>query len=104
MGVGIGRPRQGSSSEGAPRHADPKPILEDRWQSEQQSIRAAAGDLEGLAERRHRAAADVEGDETGGAPVAPSGVPKGDHVADPASAEPFLREQTGRVDPNLRNG
>ena len=102
MGVGTGRPRQGSSAEGAPRHADPKPILEDRWLDKQQSIRDAADDLEGLAERRQRASADVQGDETGGAPVAPSGVPKGDHVADPASAEPFLREQTGRVDPNLR--
>jgi hypothetical protein len=102
IGIGTGRPRQGTSAEGAPRHADPKPVLEDRWLSEQQSIRAAADDIDGLAERRQRAATTIEGDETGGAPVAPSGVPKGDHVADPASAEPFLREQTGRVDPNLR--
>jgi len=102
IGIGTGRPRQGSSAEGAPRHADPKPILEDRWLGEQQSIRAAADDMDGLAERRQRPGAAVEGDETGGAPVAPSGVPKGDHVADPASAEPFLREQTGRVDRNLR--
>jgi hypothetical protein len=100
-GVGIGRPRQGVSTEGA-RHQDPKPILEDRWQSQQRSVKDAAGDLEGLAERRHRAGADVAGDETGGSPIAPSGVPKGDHVADPASAEPFLRETTGRVDPNIR--
>jgi hypothetical protein len=103
IGVGIGRPRYGNSSEGAPRHADPKPILEERWLREQQSIRAAADDIDGLAERRQSASAQVEGDETGGSPVAPSGVPKGDHVADPASAEPFLREQTGRVDPNLRS-
>jgi hypothetical protein len=103
IGVGIGRPRYGNSSEGAPRHADPKPILEERWLREQQSIRAAADDIDGLAERRQSAASQVEGDETGGAPIAPSGVPKGDHVADPASAEPFLREQTGRVDRNLRS-
>ena len=102
MGVGTGRPRQGSSAEGASRHADPKPILEDRWLDKQQSIRDAADDLEGLAERRQRSTAAVQGDETGGAPVAPSGVPKSDHVADPTSAEPFLREQTGRVDPNVR--
>jgi hypothetical protein len=102
IGIGTGRPRQGSSAEGAPRHADPKPVLEDRWLSQQQSIRAAADDIENLAERRQRSAESVQGDETGGSPVAPSGVPKGDHVADPASAEPFLREQTGRVDPNLR--
>jgi hypothetical protein len=100
-GVGIGRPRQGVSTEGA-RHVDPKPLLEDRWQSQAQSVRAAADDIEGLAERRERASAAIEGDETGGSPIAPSGVPKGDHVADPASAEPFLREQTGRVDRNLR--
>lgn len=100
MGVGIGRPRQGISTEGA-RHADPKPILEDRWQSQQRSVREAADDLEGLAERRARPNAP-EGDETGGSPIAPSGVPKSDHVADPASAEPYLRESTGRVDPNLR--
>lgn len=102
IGVGTGRPRYGNSSEGAPRHADPKPVLEDRWLSEQQSIRAAADDMDNLAERRQRAE-PVAGDETGGSPVAPSGVPKGDHVADPASAEPFLREQTGRTDPNLRS-
>ena len=100
-GVGIGRPRQGNSTEGA-RPADPKPILEDRWQSQQQSVRQAADDLEGLAERRARQGDAAQGDETGGAPIAPSGVPKGDHVADPASAEPYLRESTGRVDPNLR--
>jgi hypothetical protein len=101
MGVGTGRPRQGVSTDGA-RHADPRTELEDRWQSQQQSVRAAADDMENLAERRQRTSANVQGDETGGSPIAPSGVPKGDHVADPASAEPFLREQTGRVDPNLR--
>jgi hypothetical protein len=102
MGIGTGRPRYGNSGEGAPRHADPKPVLEDRWLGQDKAIRAAADDMEGIAERRQRTSASVEGDETGGAPIAPSGVPKGDHVADPASAEPFLREQTGRVDPNLR--
>ena len=99
--VGIGRPRQGTSNDLA-RHADPKPTLENRWTGEQAAIRAAADDLEGIAERRRRDL-DVAGDETGGSPIAPSGVPKGDHVADPASAAPFLRETTGRVDPNLRS-
>ena len=104
LGVGTGRPRQGTSQDPA-RHADPKPVLEERWQDEGQALRAAADDLEEItAERRQamKAAHEIEGDRTGGAPVAPSGVPKGDHVADPASAEPVLREQTGRVDPNLR--
>lgn len=96
MGVGTGRPRQGTSQD-AGRHADPKPILEDRWQDEGKAIRAAADDLDGIAERRKKATDDVPADRTGGAPIAPSGVPKGDHVADPASAEPILREQTGRT-------
>ncbi len=100
MQMGIGRPRQGTSKDPG-RHSDPKGTLENRWLGEQASIRAAADDLSGIAERRHHTP-DIQGDETGGAPIAPSGVPKGDHVADPASAEPFLREQTGRIDPNLR--
>lgn len=98
--VGIGKPRQGTSND-VGRHADPKPTLEDRWLGQQAAIRAAADDLEGIAERRQHADV-IEGDETGGSPIAPSGVPKADHVADPASAAPFLRETTGRVDPNLR--
>lgn len=99
--MGIGRPRQGTSQD-PNRHADPRGTLENRWLGEQASIRAAADDLSGIAERR-RHDPGIQGDETGGAPIAPTGVPKGDHVADPSSAEPFLREQTGRVDPNLRN-
>ncbi|HEY0780655.1 MAG TPA: BON domain-containing protein [Gemmatirosa sp.] len=100
--VGIGRPRQGTSGD-LSRHADPKPTLENRWTGQQASIRSAADDLEGIAERRQNPSTSIAGDETGGAPIAPSGVPKGDHVADPASAAPFLRETTGRVDPNLRD-
>ena len=101
MGIGTGRPRQGNSAE-VDRHADPKPILEERWQREQQALKAAADDVEGLAERRTSSTADLEGDRTGGSPIAPTGVPKGDHVADPASADPVLREQTGRTDRNIR--
>ena len=93
MGVGTGRPRQGNSGEPG-RHANPKPVLEERWQREEQMTRAAAEDFPS-AERRGKAE-EIEGDRTGGSPVAPTGVPKGDHVADPASAEPILREQTGR--------
>lgn len=100
LGVGTGRPRQGTSQDPA-RHADPKPILEDRWQREGHALRNAADDTEGLAERR-APQEKLPMDRTGGAPVAPSGVPKADHVADPASAEPILREQTGRVDPHIR--
>jgi hypothetical protein len=96
MGVGIGRPRQGTSADPG-RHADPRPVLEERWQREEQMTRAAADDLDNTAERRQRAAEQIEGDRTGGSPIAPTGVPKSDHVADPASAEPILRAQTGRV-------
>lgn len=79
--VGIGKRRQGTS-EDADRHADPKPILEEKWLRTETAIREAADDLEGLAERRRSAPAE-KGDRTGGAPVAPTGVPKGDHVAEP---------------------
>jgi hypothetical protein len=94
QGVGIGRPRQGTSNDPG-RHADPKAVLEDRWQREGHALRSAAEELE-RAERRAREKGTVEGDRTGGAPIAPSGVPKGDHVADPAAAEGILRESTGR--------
>jgi len=83
--VGTGRRRQGTSAD-PDRHADPKPELEDKWLGTNQALREAADDLEGIAERRNRAA-DQEGDRTGGAPVAPTGVPKADHVADPEAAQ-----------------
>ncbi|MBV9881115.1 MAG: BON domain-containing protein [Gemmatirosa sp.] len=96
IGVGIGRPRQGTSADPG-RHADPKPVLEERWQREEQMTRAAADDIDNLANRRKASESLPEGDRTGGSPISPSGVPKSDHVADPASADPILREQTGRV-------
>ena len=77
--VGTGRRRQGTSND-PDRHADPKPVLEDRWLDTPEAIREAADDIEGIAERRGRA--QEPGDRTGGAPVAPTGVPKADHVAD----------------------
>ena len=88
--VGTGRRRQGNSSE-ADRHADPKPELEDRWLSKEQAIRDAAGDVEGTAERRRSAKKQPRGDRTGGSPIAPTGVPKADHVADPDSAPDSMR-------------
>lgn len=78
--MGTGRRRQGSSAD-VDRHADPRPPLEDRWLNEQEAERNAADTMEGLAERRRRGKRAVRGDRTGGAPVAPTGVPKGDHVA-----------------------
>jgi hypothetical protein len=78
--IGTGRRRQGSSDE-IDRHADPKVELESRWSRTDEAIRHAADDTEGS--RRKTAAKSVRGDRTGGAPVAPTGVPKGDHVANP---------------------
>ncbi len=81
-GVGTGRRRQGTSAE-PDRHSTPKVDLEDRWQDTSSALRNAAEDTEGVAERRSRAKRAVRGDRTGGSPVAPTGVPKGDHVAHP---------------------
>jgi hypothetical protein len=85
--VGTGRRRQGNSSE-PDRHADPKPELEDRWLSKDQALREAAGEVEGTAERRRTTKKTQRGDRTGGSPVAPTGVPKADHVAEPDSSAP----------------
>ena len=85
--VGTGRRRQGNSSE-PDRHADPKPELEDRWLSKEQALREAAGEIEGVAERRRTAKKTPRGDRTGGSPISPSGVPKADHVAEPDSSAP----------------
>ena len=95
QGVGTGRRRQGTSNE-SDRHADPKPELEDRWLSEKNAIDAAADEMQGIAERRKKSKKQAQGDRTGGAPIAPSGVPKADHVADPGSAGEIAKEETGR--------
>ena len=83
--VGTGRRRQGTSRD-PDRHADPKVQLEERWQNEEDAVRNAADDTEGIAERRRSTRRTPRGDRTGGAPVAPSGVPKADHVAEPTEA------------------
>ncbi|MGH7623481.1 MAG: BON domain-containing protein [Gemmatimonadaceae bacterium] len=49
--VGTGRRRQGNSGE-MDRHADPKPVLEDKWLDENHALDEAAGPIDGLAERR----------------------------------------------------
>lgn len=81
--VGTGRRRQGNSAE-FDRHADPRVDLAEKWTSADAEIRDAAEDIEAIAaERRQREKKAVKGDRTGGSPVAPGGVPKADHVADP---------------------
>jgi hypothetical protein len=64
-----------------------------------QALAAAADDVDGIAERRKSSKPAPKGDRTGGAPVAPTGVPKSDHVAEPESEETqrILRESTGRT-------
>jgi hyperosmotically inducible periplasmic protein len=84
--VGTGRRRQGSSDE-IDRHADPRNILEDKSLKEDRAFMAAAEDIPDAAERR-KSTKKARGGRTDGSPVAPSGVPKADHVADPEHAPP----------------
>ena len=91
--VGTGRRRQGTSQD-LDRHADPKVNLEDRWMSKDAELRNAAEDTAGMAERRRSTKRQPKGDRTGGSPVAPTGVPKGDHVAHPRESD----VSTARVD------
>jgi hypothetical protein len=91
--VGTGRRRQGTSQD-ADRHADPKLPLEDRWMSKDVELRNAAEETEGIAERRRSNKRPPRGDRTGGSPIAPTGVPKADHVAHPREAD----VHTARVD------
>ena len=82
--IGTGRRRQGTSDE-PDRHATPRVELEERWSKTEVELQHAADETTGIAERRASTKKPPKGDRTGGAPVAPTGVPKGDHVADPTS-------------------
>jgi hypothetical protein len=84
--VGTGRRRQGTSEE-IDRHADPRNKLEDRSLSEDKAFLAAADEISDTAERR-KTTKKARGGRTDGSAVAPSGVPKADHVADPENAPP----------------
>jgi hypothetical protein len=79
--IGTGRRRQGTSDE-PDRHATPRVELDERWTSADQNIENAADETPGNATRRVAAKRSHKGDRTGGAPIAPTGVPKADHVAD----------------------
>jgi hypothetical protein len=83
--VGTGRRRQGTSDE-PDRHADPRVPLAERWTNPEIELAEAADDTTGIAERRQREKKPVKGDRNGGSPIAPSGVPKADHVANPTDA------------------
>src|SRR5450759_1703022 len=92
--VGTGRRRQGNSEE-IDRHADPKTELEDRSLSEDKAFMAAADEIPEAAARR-KSTKKARGGRTDGSPVAPSGVPKADHVADPEHAPGIdTRPRTG---------
>jgi hypothetical protein len=84
--VGTGRRRQGNSTE-IDRHADPRNVLEDRSLKEDRAFMAAAEDIPDTARRRTKAKKTARGGRSDGSPVAPSGVPKADHVADPENAQ-----------------
>jgi hypothetical protein len=86
QGVGMGRSRQGNSSE-HDRNVDPKPGLEDRWMNEEEAYRAAAEPVEGLAERRSKKPPAHRGRNDGSA-ISPSGVPNADNVVNPEEAPP----------------
>ena len=83
--VGTGRRRQGNSTE-IDRHADPHTVLEERSMSTDKAFMSAADDIPDAAERRTKAKKAMRGGRTDGSPVAPTGVPKADHVADPKNA------------------
>lgn len=83
--VGTGRRRQGNSTE-IDRHADPRNVLEDRSLKEDKAFMAAADDIPDAAVNRTKAKKAARGSRTDGSPIAPSGVPKADHVADPENA------------------
>jgi hypothetical protein len=77
-----GRPRHGNSSMQG-RTPDVRSERSERWQGEEASTRDAAEDIEGIAERRQPKGTRPRGGRTDGSPVAPTGVPKADHVASP---------------------
>ncbi len=80
--VGTGRSRQGSSAD-VLRHEDPHPALEEA------ALDDAFEDEDALsikAERRQRAMKSEKGGRADGSPIAPTGVPKADHVANPLGA------------------
>lgn len=80
--VGTGQRRQGTSAE-VDRHEDPRTDLEQKILDKEYLDADEEADIK--AERRHRAK-PPRGGRTDGSPIAPTGVPKSDHVADPLNA------------------
>jgi hypothetical protein len=84
--VGTGRRRQGNSTE-IDRHADPRNVLEDRSLKEDQAFLSAAEDIPDTPGRRTRAKKVPRGGRNDGSAIAPSGVPKADHVTDTGNTQ-----------------
>jgi hypothetical protein len=83
--IGTGRRRQGNSSE-VDRHADPRQELEEK--ALDRISLDAADEADVKAERRQRAKKPPKIGRADGSPIAPGGIPKSDHVADPLDAPP----------------
>jgi hypothetical protein len=81
--VGTGRRRQGTSAE-FDRHEDPRPELEEAVLDK--VFLDPDDEAEVKAERRGRSKQPPRRGRADGSPVAPGGVPKSDHVADPMNA------------------
>ncbi|HVF41202.1 MAG TPA: BON domain-containing protein [Gemmatimonadaceae bacterium] len=81
--VGTGRRRQGTSAE-VDRHEDPRTELEEETLDKVFLDADEAADIK--AERRSRPKTPPRRGRADGSPVAPTGVPKSDHVADPLNA------------------
>jgi hypothetical protein len=87
--VGTGRRRQGTSAE-PDRHADPAVPLEDRWLRQDEAIRNAADDTDGIAERRDRSARrSRRGNRASGSPTSGT-TPKADQIAKPTDESPQM--------------
>ena len=82
--VGTGRRRQGNSEE-IDRHADPRNVLEDKSLREDSAFMAAADEIPDTTQAR-KSTKKARGGRNDGSAVAPSGVPKADHVSDPENA------------------
>jgi hypothetical protein len=80
--VGTGQRRQGTSAE-VDRHEDPRTELEEKILDK---VYLDADEEADVKAERRRKAKTPRGGRTDGSPVAPSGVPKSDHVVDPLSA------------------
>ncbi len=83
LNVGTGRSRQGSSAD-IDRHEDPRVGLEEAVLD--QVFLDADEEAEVKAERRSRSKQPPKRGRADGSPLAPGGVPKSDHVADPLNA------------------